>query len=547
MVRFDRQAAVTIFLSMTFGILACKARRDEASSSKSIVTESGGKYIVFAGDNINAKKIECSDVAKLTDLSKCQVLAAKTWPEFTKNLRAQGIPADKAFDIQQEMLNPGLLDGRDAALKQFVDAMDKALTGTSSTGPTSPGVFSKPFAIGSTASPSITGTPPSGTDNRMARDEVLKAMVQIRSTYNVNKSTIQACLDNNVLKWSDIVIHYYCQLPGQNPDMRMCFTYSVQGISPYMKRTYEEAYDFCVYDGNAGSTATTYNTSMMNGPLKWVAENQGNVFKYIMFSEVNTFSALDQQKVINKFYDVDNPKNTSDCQKRMKRKNNSSPFGAHCYGGVNIVAESVYDSDGAVNPPVTPPVTPPTSPGVSKVSVTSDGTLKKPHCSWGSSCTWDQSSQGRCAMYLCINSGYSQGEFVSATNDMCASSFTSGSMYYVDYGTGEVKNGSTTNEAGITADCWIPAGANIVISDGTQKKPHCSWGSTCTWDQNSMDSCAKHLCKASGFSSGKFISATNNMCTTSMTSSSMFYVDYVSGEVKNGSTSNEAGIVADCQ
>ncbi len=89
-------------------------------------------------------------------------------------------------------------------------------------------------------------------------------------------------------------------------------------------------------------------------------------------------------------------------------------------------------------------------------------------------------AKDRCAKFLCINSGYSQGDFVSDTNDMCNSSLTSSSIYYIDYLTGAVQNGTTTNEV-------------------------------------------------------------------SMTSSQIYYVDYLDGKVTNGNPTNEGFLTADCQ
>ena len=85
-----------------------------------------------------------------------------------------------------------------------------------------------------------------------------------------------------------------------------------------------------------------------------------------------------------------------------------------------------------------------------------------------------------------------------------------------------------------------------VQSEGTQLLPHCSWSNSCTWDSTTQNECAMALCAKAGFTSGTYISASNNMCTNSFTSSSYWYYNVESNAYSHGSPDKEAQIVASC-
>ncbi|CAE8603086.1 unnamed protein product [Polarella glacialis] len=69
---------------------------------------------------------------------------------------------------------------------------------------------------------------------------------------------------------------------------------------------------------------------------------------------------------------------------------------------------------------------------VKAVIVMSDGSPTRPHCSWNTDCTWDAASKTECAQKLCERSGFDSGTFVSASNDMCSSSYSGvASEYYL--------------------------------------------------------------------------------------------------------------------
>ena len=87
----------------------------------------------------------------------------------------------------------------------------------------------------------------------------------------------------------------------------------------------------------------------------------------------------------------------------------------------------------------------------------------------------------------------------------------------------------------------------ILIGDGTKNKPSCSYGSTCKWDGNAKQLCAQKLCEASGYSNGKFISASNNPCESSATDSKHWYYYMDHDEFSDeGNPTNEAFVKAKC-
>jgi len=86
--------------------------------------------------------------------------------------------------------------------------------------------------------------------------------------------------------------------------------------------------------------------------------------------------------------------------------------------------------------------------------VTSTGlTASSPHCSWNSVCTWDAATQESCAVALCQAQGYTTGAFVEASNDMCATSFTSDQVWMYVHDTSAITFGNYQKEAQITASC----------------------------------------------------------------------------------------------
>jgi hypothetical protein len=86
-----------------------------------------------------------------------------------------------------------------------------------------------------------------------------------------------------------------------------------------------------------------------------------------------------------------------------------------------------------------------------------------------------------------------------------------------------------------------------VSSDGTQDRPYCSFQSDCNWTDETKKACAKLLCQVAGYSRSRFVSATNNMCNTSITEGEVWWINYQDGTRHNSNQNKEAGITAICQ
>lgn len=88
------------------------------------------------------------------------------------------------------------------------------------------------------------------------------------------------------------------------------------------------------------------------------------------------------------------------------------------------------------------------------IRVTSTGeNASSPHCSWESTCQYDDASKGKCANALCQAKGYLSGSFVNSSNNFCNVSFTSDSVFLYMVDTNITEQGSYNAEASITADC----------------------------------------------------------------------------------------------
>lgn len=93
------------------------------------------------------------------------------------------------------------------------------------------------------------------------------------ATYNADTAAVSACKSAGAAAaWTATMNDYYCTFPGKGPDIRECFTYSVRGVAPYLKRTYPEAYDYC---------AMTHP----GVPMKWIRDNEDSVFRAVMIDK----------------------------------------------------------------------------------------------------------------------------------------------------------------------------------------------------------------------------------------------------------------------
>ena len=169
---------------------------------------------------------------------------------------------------------------------------------------------------------------PAKAPGDLAMQSVLAAFEQTRNVFHqrvpkgvvrgplnaLDYGVISACLSNEAAHWSDLMIHYYCQ-HGQ---ARACYTNTVRS-----GKTRVESFDLCKTDP----------------AFKWIANNQADIFRYIMFSQTFAYNMEQQQDVINRFYRVElkNPAygpgdrdDIRECQKKRPVRYIDPSDGTHC-------------------------------------------------------------------------------------------------------------------------------------------------------------------------------------------------------------------------
>merc|ERR1712070_865944 len=185
-------------------------------------------------------------------------------------------------------------------------------------------------------------------------------------------------------------------------------------------------------------------------------------------------------------------------------------------------------------------------------TIRSDGSSPtKPACSWNSKCKWNAESKDKCATKICQLNGYKKGKFIKTfgkSNNMCSQSATSKSVWNLSYDKpGKPVKGSWGSEAFFEVGCGTNHPGVTIKTDGSQKKPYCSWNSKCKWNASAKAACAKKMCQLNGFKKGKFIWASNNMCKVSATSKSVWNLSWDKpGKPVKGSWGSEAAIEAKC-
>merc|ERR1712070_522885 len=185
-------------------------------------------------------------------------------------------------------------------------------------------------------------------------------------------------------------------------------------------------------------------------------------------------------------------------------------------------------------------------------TIRSDGSSPtKPACSWNSKCKWNAESKDKCATQICQLNGYKKGKFIKTfgkSNNMCKQSATSKSVWNLSYDKpGKPVKGSWGSEAFFEVGCGTNHPGVTIKTDGSQKKPYCSWNSKCKWNAAAKAACAKKMCQLNGFKKGKFIWASNNMCKVSATSKSVWNLSWDKpGKPVKGSWGSEAAIEAKC-
>ncbi|MEM1048696.1 MAG: peptidoglycan-binding domain-containing protein [Pseudomonadota bacterium] len=116
--------------------------------------------------------------------------------------------------------------------------------------------------------------------------------------------------------WSDITIHYYCQMSLP----RRCFTNALAGKSTGGRRIARPvAYAGCV-DGRFADA----------GDFRFVPSTQGLIFQYLMFAQTHAFDHEQEQAIINAFYGVQDPSDRTECKNKRPLRTEDPTDGSHC-------------------------------------------------------------------------------------------------------------------------------------------------------------------------------------------------------------------------
>lgn len=117
--------------------------------------------------------------------------------------------------------------------------------------------------------------------------------------------------------WSDITIHYYCQMGLP----RKCYTNALAGKSTPRRQKFARplAYSGCA-TGRLPDAAA----------FKWVTATQPLIFQYVMFGQTHAFNHEQEQAIINAFYGVNDPTNRDECKKKRPVRTEDPRDGTHC-------------------------------------------------------------------------------------------------------------------------------------------------------------------------------------------------------------------------
>jgi hypothetical protein len=116
--------------------------------------------------------------------------------------------------------------------------------------------------------------------------------------------------------WSDLTIHYYCQMSKP----RACYTYALAGKSTGgIKLSRPKAYQGCA----TGELPQADDFS-------FVTKTQPQIFQYVMFGQTNAFNHEQEQAVINAFYGVKDPTDRNECRLKRPRRTEDPTDGTHC-------------------------------------------------------------------------------------------------------------------------------------------------------------------------------------------------------------------------
>jgi len=131
--------------------------------------------------------------------------------------------------------------------------------------------------------------------------------------------------------WSDITIHYYCQMSKP----RACYTYALSGKSTGgLKLPRPKAYQGCA----AGTLPQAADFS-------FVAHMQPQIFQYVMFGQTHAFNHEHEQAIINAFYGVKNPADRNECRLKRPRRTEDPTDGTHCLVNKTMTVKLVGKGD----------------------------------------------------------------------------------------------------------------------------------------------------------------------------------------------------------
>jgi formylglycine-generating enzyme required for sulfatase activity len=223
------------------------------------------------------------------------------------------------------------------------------------------------------------GEPPKTSDTVISASEeaaILKAMQEARvrgmASVGLNPSSkkdlekyqkdrVESCLANDVPRWSDLTIHYYCQ----HGLVRKCFT--TQATSSASQFSDPEDHYRATFKHCENQAATDKEWQWLTSDADRVS-----VFKFVMFTNgrsafnktAEAFNQDDQDRVINKFYKVSDPKDKTECHKRPPRNKNQEPdpTDEHCGSALAGVANGNTSSPQSPVPTTPAPANPPQLP-----------------------------------------------------------------------------------------------------------------------------------------------------------------------------------------
>jgi Putative peptidoglycan binding domain len=120
--------------------------------------------------------------------------------------------------------------------------------------------------------------------------------------------------------WSDITIHYYCQMSLP----RRCYTFAIAGQAPApAKLARLSAYHDC-------ATGAAWTLPQLSADFAFVLKTQPQVFQYVMLGQTNAFNHEQEQAIINAFYGVKDPADREECKSKRPLRTEDPTDGTHC-------------------------------------------------------------------------------------------------------------------------------------------------------------------------------------------------------------------------